>query len=106
VSGVGVGFVTTKQERNCFISSVVSAKIWICGVGRERSYIVSYYTPCFVCGHGCCFLLLWVLFFQSLTYWEGAHQDQVFLLLGEGGGEGGGWEGSKKKEREFGEFFL
>jgi hypothetical protein len=35
--------------------------------------------------------------FPKLTYWEGAHQDQVFLLLGEGGGGGGGWREAREK---------
>ncbi len=35
--------------------------------------------------------------FPKLTYWEGAHQDQVFLLLGEGGAEGGGWREAREK---------
>jgi hypothetical protein len=35
--------------------------------------------------------------FLKLTYWEGAHQDQVFLLLGEGGAEGGGWREAREK---------
>jgi hypothetical protein len=40
------------------------------------------------------FFLLWVFVFPNLTYSEGAHQDQVFFLLGEGGE---GWRESREK---------
>jgi hypothetical protein len=51
----------------------------------------------FVCGQALLLSFVVGFVFPKLTYWEGAHQDQVFLLLGEGGRGGGGWREARKK---------